>query len=78
MTKLTTAAPIWTKKLAAPRERMPPHILRSGYKFLARSLIGTPFVMMKYHSTEMHEHACPHTVARALPRTPQPSTMTNK
>ena len=33
---------------------------------------------MKYHSTVAHEMAWPHTVASALPCTPQPSTMTNR
>ena len=35
-------------------------------------------MMVKYHSTVAHEMAWPHTVASALPCTPQPSTMTNR
>ena len=39
---------------------------------------GVFFVTTKYHSTDRHEHACPHTVANALPITPQSSCSTNR
>ena len=57
---------------------MLPHSFQSGGRYFARSFIGTPFVNRKYHSTDTHEHAWPHTVASAEPMTPSPITMTNR
>ena len=39
---------------------------------------GVFFVTTKYHSTAIHEHAWPHTVASALPMTPMPICITNR
>ena len=44
----------------------------------ARSLSGDLGVTMKYHSTLIIEMLRPHTVARAEPGIPQPSTMTKR
>ncbi len=65
-------------KLAAPRLKMKPTTSASSLKFFQYSLNATPLVSVKYQRTERQETPWPSTVAKALPTTPQPSTITNR
>ena len=63
---------------ARPSVRMRPMRRASGRQHDRRSRNGAPLHTAKYHTTGAMPHACPSTVAPALPATPQPSTSTNR
>ena len=77
-TRFTTAMPICMTKLAKPSARMRRMVSMSGRISRTCRRIGQLLVKMKYHITHTHEANWPHSVASALPATPQPRIMTNR
>ena len=63
-------------KDATPREVILRHSFSRGLRHKMRRRNGVVSLAMKYHSTGMAPNSWPITVARALPGTPIPMTMT--